>query len=175
LSENFPSIGKIQTNSHVFGSPGCKTASVTVTDKDGGSDTASTTIHVGSGTFQPPMTNQPVTDKLKNGQTLPVKVHITDCSGVGATGLTPAIRLVQGDTTPQTDDGTTQITIPGSVSSADTTGFMRSQGGGDYMYNMAVNLPKLNQDWTVVVYPYAGGTPLQLGSVQLGHVIQATK
>jgi hypothetical protein len=145
-----------------------------VSDDEGGFDTATTTIHVGSGTFQPPMTNQPVTDKLKNGQVLPVKVHITDCNGVGSTGLTPAIRLVQGDTTPQTDDSTAMIT-PGSVSAADTTGYMRSQGNGDYMYNMAINLPKLNQDFTVIVYPYATGTPVVLGSVQLGHVIQATK
>ena len=47
---------------------------------------------------------------------------------------------------------------------------MRSQGGGDYMYNMAVNLPKLNTDYTVVIYPYGTSSP-----VQLGHVIQATK
>jgi hypothetical protein len=47
---------------------------------------------------------------------------------------------------------------------------MRSQGNGDYLYNMAVNLPKVNTDYTVVIYPY--GTSSQ---VQLGHVIQATK
>jgi hypothetical protein len=159
---------------HTFTSTGCKTASVKVTDDDGAFDTASTTIHVGSGTFQPPMTNQPVTDKLKNGQVLPVKVHITDCSGAAANGLTPAIRLVAGDTTPQTDDSTALIT-PGSVSAADTNGYMRPQSNGDYMYNMSINLPKLNQDYTVIVYPYATGSPVQLGAVQLGHVIQATK
>jgi hypothetical protein len=170
LTETIGSFGTGQQNTHQFaGSVGCKTASVKVTDDDGGSDTATTTIHVGSGTFQPPMTNQPVTDKLKNGQTLPVKVHITDCNGVGATGLTPAIRLVQGDTTPQADS-TTEVITPGSVSAADTTGIMRSQGGGDYIYNMAVNLPKLNQNYTVVIYPYGTSS-----SVQLGHVIQATK
>jgi PKD repeat protein len=159
-------------NSHTFAanSVGCKTASVKVTDKDGGYDTASTIVHVGSGAFQPPMTNQPVTDKLKNGQTLPVKVHISDCNGAGATGLAPVIRLLTGDITPQTDDSTATITIPNSVSAADTTGIMRSQGGGDYMYNMAVNLPKLNQDYTVVIYPYGTSS-----SIQLGHVIQATK
>jgi PKD repeat protein len=164
------SFGSGRQNTHVFaGTVGCKTASVKVTDKDGGFDTATTTIHVGSGAFQPPMTNQPVTDKLKNGQTLPVKVHITDCSGAGALGLNPAIRLVAGDSTPQNDDGSTTIT-PSSVSAADTTGIMRGQGGGDYMYNMAVNLPKLNADYTVVIYPYGTSSP-----VQLGHVIQATK
>jgi hypothetical protein len=52
---------------------------------------------------------------------------------------------------------------------------MRGQGNGDYIYNMAVNLPSLNKDYTVVIYPYATGSPVVLGSVQLGHVIQATK
>jgi PKD repeat protein len=158
-----------QTVSHTFASAGCKSASVKVTDDDGGYDTATTTIKVGTGAFQPPMTNQPVTDKLKNGQVLPVKVHVSDCSGVAATTLTPAIRLVKGDATPQNDDAATTITPP-SVSAADTTGVMRSSGGGDYIYNMQVNLPTLNTDYTVVVYPYGTGSP-----VQLGHVIQATK
>jgi hypothetical protein len=154
---------------HTFASAGCKSASVKVTDDDGGYDTASTTIKVGTGAFQPPMTNQPVTDKLKNGQVLPVKVHVNDCGGAAATTLAPAIRLLKGDLTPQNDDGTTTIT-PTSVSSADTTGVMRSSGGGDYIYNMQVNLPTLNADYTVVVYPYGTGS-----SVELGHVIQATK
>jgi PKD repeat protein len=154
---------------HTFASPGCKSASVKVTDDDGGYDTASTTISVGTGAFQAPMTNQPVTDKLKNGQVLPVKVHVNDCSGAAATTLAPAIRLVKGDLTPQSDDSTTTIT-PASSSAADTTGVMRSSGGGDYIYNMQVNLATLNTDYTVVVYPYGTGS-----TVELGHVIQATK
>jgi hypothetical protein len=163
-----PFASGMQTT-HSFTSPGCKSVSVNVSDDDGGSDAATTTIRVGTGVFQSPLTDGPVTNKLKNGQVLPVKVHITDCTGAGAASLTPAIRLVQGDTTPQNDDSTAQIT-PTSVSSADTTGVMRSQGNGDYLYNMAVNLPKFNTDYTVVIYPY--GTSSQ---VQLGHVIQATK
>jgi hypothetical protein len=158
-----------QQVNHTFASSGCKSASVKVTDDDGGYDTASTTIKVGTGAFQPPMTNQPVTDKLKNGQVLPVKVHVNDCSGAAATTLTPAIRLVKGDLTPQSDDTMTTIT-PTSTSAADTTGVMRSSGGGDYMYNMQVNLATLNTDYTVVVYPYGTGS-----TVELGHVIQATK
>lgn len=113
------------------------------------------------------MTNQPVTDKLKNGQVLPVKVKFTDCNGAPLTNLTPAIRLVQGDQTPQSDDSTATIT-PSSVSAADTLGIMRSNGDGSYIYYMSVNIT-LNKDYTVVVYPY--GTNDQR---RLGHVIQAT-
>jgi PKD repeat protein len=169
LSETVSPFTSGMTKTHTFSGTGCKSTSVKVTDDDGGSDTASTTVNVGSGGFQPPMTNQPVTDKLKNGQVLPVKVRITDCAGVAVNTLAPAIRLVQGDATPQSDDTAVTIT-PTSSSAADTTGVMRSQGGGDYIYNMQVNLPKLSTDYTVVIYPYGTTSP-----VQLGHVIQATK
>jgi hypothetical protein len=145
---------------------------VKITDKDGGYDSKTLTFGVGTGAFLPPMTNQPVTNKLKNGQVLPVKVQITDCNGLGVSNLTPAIRLVAGDQTAVFDDGAVQIT-PGSVSGADTTGVMRSSGSdGSYIYNMSVNV-SLNTDYTVVIYPYwTSGTPA--GST-LRHVIQATK
>jgi hypothetical protein len=99
---------------------------------------------------------------------LPVKVNFTDCNGAPLTNLTPAIRLVQGDQTPASDDGTDTIT-PGSVSAADTLGIMRSNGDGSYIYNMNVNIT-LNKDYTVVVYPYGTDDPRRLG-----HVIIATK
>jgi hypothetical protein len=49
---------------------------------------------------------------------------------------------------------------------------MRSIGGGDYIYNMRVDVPKadLGLAYTIVVYPYGTG----LGQ-QLGHVIIAIK
>ena len=159
-----------QTQTHTFATAGCsKTVTVKVSDDDGGFDTKSTTVSVGTASFMAPMTNQPVTNKLKNGQVLPVKVQITDCNGVPVTGLSPAIRLVAGDQTTVTDDSVTPIT-PDSVSSADTTGVMRNTDGA-YMYNLSVNLPKLNTDYTVVIYPYGIGVTTQT----LRHVIQATK
>jgi hypothetical protein len=153
---------------HTFASAGCKSTSLKVADDDTGFDTATTTTNVGTGAFMPPMTNQPVTDKLKNGQVLPVKVKSTDCSGAPLTNLTPAIRLVQGDQTPASDDSTAAIT-PSSVSAADTLGIMRSNGDGSYIYNMSVNIT-LNKDYTVMVYPYGTNDPRKLA-----HVIQATK
>ncbi|HEV8452363.1 MAG TPA: PKD domain-containing protein [Gaiellales bacterium] len=159
-----------QTQTHIFATAGCsKTVTVKVSDDDGGFDTKSTTVSVGTASFMAPMTNQPVTNKLKNGQVLPVKVQILDCNGQPVTGLSPAIRLVAGDQTTVTDDSVTPIT-PDSVSSADTTGVMRYSDGA-YMYNLSVNLPKLNTDYTVVIYPYGIGVTPQT----LRHVIQATK
>src|SRR5207248_3077025 len=69
------------TQSHQYTSAGCNhTGTVKITDKDGGSDTKTITVGVGSGAFLPPVTNTPVTNKLKNGQVLPVKIQITDCN-----------------------------------------------------------------------------------------------
>jgi PKD repeat protein len=158
------------TQSHQYTTAGCNhTGTVKVTDKDGGSDTKTITVGVGSGAFLPPVTNTPVTNKLKNGQVLPVKIQITDCNGAGVNNLSPSIRLVQGDQTSVPDDSVVPIT-PTSSSAADTTGVMRSAGSdGSYIYNMNVNIP-LNTDYTIVVYPYGGTT-----GPTLKHVIQATK
>jgi hypothetical protein len=48
---------------------------------------------------------------------------------------------------------------------------MRYTDTGTYMYNLSVNVAKLNTDYTIVIYPYGIGTPSQT----LRHVIQATK
>jgi PKD repeat protein len=162
------------SQTHQYTTASCNhTATVKITDKDGGYDTKTTTVGVGTGAFLPPMTNQPVTNKLRNGQVLPVKIQITDCSGAPVNGLTPAIRLIEGDQTTIPDDSAVQITPP-SVSNADTNGQMRSNGSdGSYIYNMNVTLARLNTDYTVVIYPYwTSGTA---SGPTLKHVIQATK
>ena len=144
-----------------------------VTDKDGAFDTASTTVAVGTGAFLPPMTNQPVTDKLRNGQVLPVKVEIKDCNGQPVTNLQPAIQLKRGDLTQTLSDDSIATITPESVSSADTTGVMRLVDG-HYQYNLRVNVPAADvnsMDYTVMIYPYGTGNPGQT----LRHVIRTTK
>jgi hypothetical protein len=146
-------------------------ATVKVTDKDGGYGTLmSAAVNVGSGAFLAPMTNQPVTDQLKNGQVLPVKVTLKDCLGNPINGLSPAITLKVGDLTDQNDNSTTSIT-PDSVSSADTTGVMRAQSDGTYMYNMKVNIA-VGQAYTVVITP---NIPGYAQTLTLRHKIIATK
>jgi hypothetical protein len=175
-------VGPNGTQNHTFGpqthtytAAGCNhSATVKITDKDGAFDEETiNTIQVGTGGFLPPMTNQPVTNKLKNGQVLPVKIQITSCTGAGVNNLAPAIRLLEGDQTGTFDDSVVTIT-PESVSNADTSGVMRSNGtDGSYIYNMRVNVAKLNTDYTVVIYPY--GTTPPNNTLTLRHVIQATK
>jgi hypothetical protein len=155
-----------------FQAGGCGVkATVKVTDKDGGYGTMmSAAVNVGTGAFLPPMTNQPVTDQLKNGQVLPVKVTIKDCSGNPINNLSPAITLKSGDLTDQNDNSTTAIT-PDSVSNADTTGVMRAQSDGTYMYNMKVNIT-IGQAYTVVITP---NIPGYAQTLTLRHKIIATK
>jgi hypothetical protein len=150
---------------------GCnRTATVRVTDDDGGSDTKSTSVDVGTAGWMPPLTDQPVSDKLRNGQVLPVKVRIADCNGVPVTGLAPVIQLVKGDQTAVNDDGAQVISIS-SVSSADSGTTMRS-ADGFYLYNLRVSVASadLNKDYTIIVHPYGTGTPQTLR-----HVIMAVK
>ena len=128
---------------HKFMTAGCsKSATVTVTDDDGGvSESKTASINAGTGSFLPPLADQPVADKLKNGQVLPVKVKITDCKGVAVTTLTPTITMSSGDLTTGVEDNVTQSIQVGSVSSADTGNVMRL-ADGFYMYNLRVNCPE---------------------------------
>ena len=50
-----------------------------------------------------------MSDKLKNGQVLPVKVRLTDCAGATVNGLSPYIELAKGDLTAVSDDRTETI------------------------------------------------------------------
>ncbi len=164
------------TVTHQFTSAGCNaSASVMVSDDDGDSDTASAAVSVGAGEFLPPMTNQPVTDKLRNGQVLPVKIRITDCSGNPVTNLTPAIKLAAGDQTAGVSDDLIVPIDVGSASAADTNGVMRFVDGA-YIYNMKVSVANLNTDYTIMIYPYAtsaADTDVSKGTMR--HVVQATK
>ncbi len=121
------------------------------------------------------MTNQPVTDKLRNGQVLPVKIRITDCSGNPVTNLTPAIKLAAGDQTAGVSDDLIVPIDVGSASAADTNGVMRFVDGA-YIYNMKVSVANLNTDYTIMIYPYAtsaADTDVSKGTMR--HVVQATK
>jgi hypothetical protein len=175
------SLGANGTPTHTFTirpqftAGGCnKPASVKVTDKDGGYGTKSTTVQVGTGEFLPPVSNTPVTDKLKNGQVLPVKVKIADCNGNPITGLAPTIVLKKGDLTDGVLDDSLFTVTPDSVSSADTNGVMRLVDGY-YIYNMKVSLPNSDlgtSPYTIIITPGITG---YVSTMQLRHKILATK
>jgi large repetitive protein len=139
------------TSSNDF-EPGCVQApvSVTVSDDDGGSftHTYATSLNVYTVTWDAPIKDGQ-RNVVKKGNVIPVKIRIVDCFGNAITDRTLNIRVVAGVMDPaDIDDGIYEI--PGTVSGADTTGFMR-QIDGKYMYNMATKTLSVNMPYTIVI------------------------
>ena len=126
---------------HTYG-PGVFTVTVKVTDKDGGFGMSSSTVgavshlYTASGVLQPVNDTQAHQDPsiFKYGSTIPVKIRVTDCTGAAVSGLSPqiAVKKTAGSTPPSGVDET--IT---STSGADSGTTMRSDGAGQYIYNLA--------------------------------------
>jgi Big-like domain-containing protein/HYDIN/CFA65/VesB family protein len=122
---------------------------VVVTDDDGGSVTytyAGGLDHYAVA-FQAPIQDG-VRNIVKQGNVIPVKLQITNCSGQPVLGKTLSIGYVEGDVYDDADNGT--LTVVDSVSNADTTGFMRYVDS-KYMYNLATKSLKVSMPYTVVV------------------------
>jgi hypothetical protein len=121
---------------HTYALAGSHTATLTITDDDGGVGTKTATVltnyDIGAGILQP--INYTGTRSLfKYGSTIPVKIQIKDCDGSVATGLAPTIQVfwVSG-TTPS---GVEEVV---STSAADSGNVMRySSGGMQYIFNLA--------------------------------------
>ncbi len=122
---------------------------VTVTDDDGG-----TTVYTYAGgldhyvvAFQAPIQDG-VRNIVKQGNVIPVKLQITNCSGQPVLGKTLSIGYVAGDVYDDADAGS--LVVTDSVSGADTTGFMRSVDS-KYMYNLATKTLSPTMPYTVVI------------------------
>ena len=98
--------------------------------------------------FQAPIQDG-VRNIVKQGNVIPVKLLLTNCTGQPVLGRTLSIGYVQGDVYDDADAGRPRA-CPDSVSNADTTGFMR-QVDGKYMYNLATKTMKVNLPYTVVI------------------------
>jgi hypothetical protein len=94
----------------------------------------------------------------RRGSTIPVKVRITDCAGAPVAGLAPAIGVSQDSSL----SGTDSVNEVGSTSAADTTGFMRYDGG-QYIYNLSTTALSTGS-WTLYVrQPLAGQSKATFG------------
>ena len=133
--------------------------SATATDKDNAeSDPASlgsNPFQVYDGSFRPPI-DTPATNLTLKGKVLPVKISVS-CNGQPiTTGLTPSIKLLNGDVTPGQEVGD-DVVEAYSASAADQTGWMRPVDGG-YIYNLQVpggaNVA-VDQTFSVRVNPFA--------------------
>jgi hypothetical protein len=147
---------------HTYAAAGNYTATVAVSDDDGGTGNAAASVVVKfstSGFLQP--INADGTSVFKYGSTIPVKISFTNCDGSTPADLAPTIKLTMiSGATPGL-----QINEPVSTSAADTTGVMRFSTN-QYIYNLATKpLPDSSATYLITVTTPSNG---QTFTVQFG-------
>jgi len=155
-TENLGTVGSTFAISHAYALVGIYTATVTVTDDDGGigSTTIAKTVNYNTSGFLQPI-NVDGTSVFKYGSTIPVKISFTNCDGSIPANLAPVIKLTMiSGATPGLD-----INEPISTSAADTTGVMRFSTN-QYIYNLATKpLPDSSATYLITVsIPSTGQT-----------------
>jgi predicted extracellular nuclease len=148
--------------SHTYAAAGNYTATVDVSDDDGGTGNATASVLVKfntSGFLQP--INTDGTSVFKYNSTIPVKISFTNCDGSTPADLAPTIKLTMiSGATPGL-----QINEPISTSAADTTGVMRFSLN-QYIYNLASKpLPDPSAPYLITVTTPSNG---QTFTVQFG-------
>lgn len=141
------------SGSHTYAANGTYTASVTVTDDDGGSDTESAatgfeTKNTASAIRQPINTTG-ARSVFKVGSTIPVKITVTGCDGAAVTDLSPTVTLYKLDGVPNPGD------LEVATSTVATNGLAMRWSDTQYIYNLST---KLSQQY---------GTTLTAGSYRV--------
>ena len=126
------------TGTDTYPAAGTYTASVTVTDDDLGSATQAASnafpaYNTPSSILQPINTTG-TRSAFKIGSTIPVKITVTGCDGGQVTNLTPAVNLVQGDTTPDV------AVNEAAVAEVATNGKLMRWSDTQYIYNLSTKL-----------------------------------
>ena len=147
--------------------PGCFNApvSVRVSDDDGGyfDYTYVTSLNVYTVAWDPPIQDG-MRNVVKKGNVIPLKLRVTDCTGAALTDKTLSIKVVAGIVDPSDiDSGVYQV--PGSVSGADTTGFMR-QVDSKYMYNLDTKSFSIDMPYTIVIKDHSTGQLVATAVIQ---------
>lgn len=136
--------------SRTFTAAGTYSAMVTVTDDDGGSDSETVSgirAYNTPSTILAPINTTGSRSTFKIGSTIPVKITVTGCDGLPVSDLTPAVNLVQGDTTA---DGSVNEPV---ISEVATNGKLMRWSDPQYIYNLSTK----NSQFT-------GGTALTGGT-----------
>jgi hypothetical protein len=142
-------------NQLYFSTCGTHTVEAQAIDKDGGVSTESPqstqSVSVYDGAFDPPLVDG-TTNMVQKGQVIPVEISV-GCGTTSLTNLTPHIRLLGGNVSPEPESGSTTVTTT-SILAADTTQTMRPVDGG-YIYNLQVpNNAAANQQFTIRINPF---------------------
>jgi hypothetical protein len=147
---------------HTYALAGTYTATISVSDDDGGTGnaTASVTVKLNTSGFLQPI-NADGTSVFKFNSTIPVKISFTNCDGSTPANLAPTIKLTMiSGATPGLE-----INEPVSTSAADTTGVMRFSTN-QYIYNLATKpLPDSSATYLITVTTPQNG---QTFTVQFG-------
>jgi hypothetical protein len=155
-TENLGAVMSSFTISHTYALVGTYTATVTVTDDDGGVGftTITKTVSYNTSGFLQPI-NTDGTSVFKYNSTIPVKIRFMNCDGSTPANLAPTISLTMvSGATPGL-----QINEPISTSAADTTGVMRFSSN-QYIYNLATKpLPDSSATYRITItVPSTGQT-----------------
>ena len=142
-------------NQLYFSTCGTHTVEAQAIDKDGGvsaeSPQVTKSVSVYDGAFSLPLVDGS-TNMVQKGQIIPVEIFV-GCGTTNLTNLTPHIRLLGGNVSPETESGSTTVTTT-SVLAADIGQTMRPIDGG-YIYNLQVpNNAAANQKFTIRVNPF---------------------
>lgn len=160
----FGAYGLAGANTFVtsFATCGSFTIDAKAKDKDGGESAAFTSGAVSAydAHFQAPL-KEGLHNLVQKSSVIPVKIIVSCDGSANLTGLSPAIRLLNGDVDPGTDPSDGDSFVQPSVSAADTSGVMRLTGDStQYIYNLMVPAGTKGQLYTIAVYPFgsSGGS-----------------
>lgn len=131
------------TGSHTYASNGTFTATVTVTDDDGGvgSDAAGFATKNTPSAILQPINASGTQSTFKIGSTIPVKIRVTGCDGAPVSDLTPTVSLVKLGT--DTSGGV----LEEAVTAPATNGLAMRWSATDlqYIYNLSTKAAQTNQ------------------------------
>lgn len=120
-----------------FTAAGSYDATVSVTDDDGGvgsKDVTDIRAYNTPSAIMQPINSTGSRSGFKIGSTIPVKITVTGCDGGVVDTLTPAVHLVQGDTTPDAAVNEPVIT------EVATNGKLMRWSDSQYIYNLSTKL-----------------------------------
>jgi hypothetical protein len=152
--------------SHSYSTIGSYTATVTVTDDNGGSGSLATNSFLAgytTGGILQPINPGPPLSIFKLGSTIPVKIQVTNCDGSipNTLALYITIKAITGDTLPSGDYETT------STSAADSGNVMRFSTN-QYIYNLYTKTPYFpdpTATYTLTIHYGSSGGPTVAAAV----------